>query len=106
MDRGPHGNSRTGSALSDVELHGGEIVAASQGGTGLLVYGKLPLLGMGEMIGAPLQRHPKASDGLANVLLGRLDRIKVPGRVDRGGGRPRGPTAPAVGADPDSPISG
>jgi CheY-like chemotaxis protein len=61
-----------------VELHGGEIVAASQGsGRGASFTVKLPLLGMGEGTGGPLQRHPRASDGLANVMLGRLDKIKV-----------------------------
>jgi len=61
-----------------VELHGGDIVAASQGaGQGSTFTVKLPLLGTGEPIGAPWPRHPKAADGLANVLLGRLDRIKV-----------------------------
>jgi len=61
-----------------VELHGGEIVATSRGpGQGAAFTVQLPLLGMGEVIGSPLQRHPRASDGLANVLLGRLDKIKV-----------------------------
>ncbi|HEY2955316.1 MAG TPA: ATP-binding protein [Candidatus Eisenbacteria bacterium] len=61
-----------------VELHGGEIFVASRGpGQGCTFTVKLPLLGTGEPTGAPWPRHPKAEDGLANVLLGRLDRIKV-----------------------------
>jgi signal transduction histidine kinase/CheY-like chemotaxis protein len=61
-----------------VELHGGEIVASSPGeGQGSTFTVKLPLLGTGEPIGIPLSRHPKVADGLASVLLGRLERIKV-----------------------------
>jgi signal transduction histidine kinase/ActR/RegA family two-component response regulator len=61
-----------------VELHGGEIVAASQGtGQGTTITIKLPLLGTGEPAGTPSPRHPKAGDGLANVLLGRLEKVKV-----------------------------
>jgi signal transduction histidine kinase/CheY-like chemotaxis protein len=61
-----------------VELHGGEIVAASLGvGEGTTFTVKLPLLGTGEPFGTPSPRHPKAGEGLANVLLGRLERVKV-----------------------------
>jgi CheY-like chemotaxis protein len=61
-----------------VELHGGEIAVASQGpGQGSTFTLKLPMLGTSEAIGTPWARHPKAGDGLANVLLGRLEKIKV-----------------------------
>ena len=61
-----------------VELHGGEIVAQSEGtGKGSTFIVKLPLLGTAEPNGIPWARHPKAGEGLANVILGRLDRIKV-----------------------------
>jgi signal transduction histidine kinase/CheY-like chemotaxis protein len=61
-----------------VELHGGEIVASSPGaGQGSTFTVKLPLLGTGEPVGIPFSRHPKAGDGLASVLLGRLERVKV-----------------------------
>jgi len=61
-----------------IELHGGEIVAASPGmGRGSTFTIKLPLLGMVETPGALRPRHPRVADGLGNVLLGRLDRIRV-----------------------------
>jgi len=61
-----------------VELHGGEILAQSRGrGEGSAFTIKLPLLGTSEPAGLPAPRHPKASDGLSNVLLGRLDKIRV-----------------------------
>jgi CheY-like chemotaxis protein len=61
-----------------VELHGGEIIAQSQGpGQGPTFTVKLPLLGTSEPLGLPWPRHPRANDGLSNVILGRLDKIKV-----------------------------
>jgi signal transduction histidine kinase/CheY-like chemotaxis protein len=61
-----------------VELHGGEIVVQSEGsGKGSTFIVKLPLLGTAEPNGVPWARHPKAGEGLANVILGRLDKIKV-----------------------------
>jgi len=60
-----------------VELHGGEIVATSKGpGQGCTMTIKLPLLVTGD-IAAARPRHPRAADGLANVMLGRLDKIRV-----------------------------
>jgi len=61
-----------------VELHGGEIVAQSRGrGEGSTFTIKLPLLGASEPLGLPAPRHPEASDGLSNILLGRLDKVRV-----------------------------
>lgn len=60
-----------------VELHGGEIDASSGGsGQGSTFTIKLPLLGTSQP-GVPRPRHPTVADGLTNVLLGRLDRIRV-----------------------------
>jgi signal transduction histidine kinase/ActR/RegA family two-component response regulator len=61
-----------------VELHGGEIVAQSRGpGEGSTFTIKLPLLASSEPNGLPGPRHPEATDGPANVRLGRLDKIRV-----------------------------
>jgi CheY-like chemotaxis protein len=60
-----------------VELHGGEINATSDGpGRGSTFTIKFPLLGVREP-GSLRPRHPRVADGLANVLLGRLDRVRV-----------------------------
>jgi signal transduction histidine kinase/ActR/RegA family two-component response regulator len=61
-----------------VELHGGEIGAASDGsGQGSTFTMKFPLLGVSEPSGSLRPRHPRVADGLSNVLLGRLDRVRV-----------------------------
>jgi signal transduction histidine kinase/CheY-like chemotaxis protein len=61
-----------------VELHGGEIIAASEGrGMGSTFTIKLPLLGTVETPGILRPRHPRVADRLANILLGRLDRVRV-----------------------------
>ena len=61
-----------------IELHGGEVVAASAGtGRGATFTLKLPLLGVAEPAETPRPRHPRVAEGLSNVLLGRLDRIRV-----------------------------
>jgi signal transduction histidine kinase/CheY-like chemotaxis protein len=61
-----------------IELHGGEIAATSQGqGQGSTMTIKLPMLVTGETAGFARTRHPTASGGLANVMLGRLDKIRV-----------------------------
>jgi len=61
-----------------VELHGGEINAASPGqGLGSTFTIKFPLLGTNDQSGVLRPRHPRVADRLANVLLGRLDRVRV-----------------------------
>lgn len=61
-----------------VELHGGEIIAESQGpGRGSRFTIKFPLLGMDEPTGTPRPRHPTARDGLEKPLFRRLDDIRV-----------------------------
>jgi len=61
-----------------VELHGGEISAESGGpGQGSTFTIKFPLLGVSEPSGSLRPRHPRVADGLSNVLLGRLDRVRV-----------------------------
>ena len=61
-----------------VELHGGEINAASQGpGMGSTFTVKFPLLGTTDQSGVLRPRHPRVADRLANILLGRLDRVRV-----------------------------
>jgi CheY-like chemotaxis protein len=61
-----------------VELHGGEIEAESAGkDLGSTFTIKLPMLGTGDGNGQPRPRHPSASDDITNVLLRRLDKIRV-----------------------------
>jgi signal transduction histidine kinase/CheY-like chemotaxis protein len=61
-----------------VELHGGEISVVSPGtGQGSTFTVKFPLPGMREPTTSPWVRHPTAGNGLANVLLGRLDKVRV-----------------------------
>jgi len=61
-----------------VELHGGEIFAASEGrGMGSTFTINLPLLGTVDTPGLMRPRHPRVADRLANILLGRLDRVRV-----------------------------
>jgi signal transduction histidine kinase/ActR/RegA family two-component response regulator len=61
-----------------IELHGGEILAASEGpGRGATFTIKLPLLGTTEASGFLRQRHPRVVERVATIVLGRLDRIRV-----------------------------
>ena len=60
-----------------IELHGGEIDVSSPGaGQGSTFTIKLPLLGTGAISG-PRPRHPRVADGLTDLMLGRLDKIRV-----------------------------
>ena len=61
-----------------VELHGGEIIAHSEGlerGSKFTV--KFPLLATGRMAGDPVRRHPIARDTLTDIRLARLDGTRV-----------------------------
>jgi signal transduction histidine kinase/CheY-like chemotaxis protein len=61
-----------------IELHGGEIEAESGGeNKGSRFTIKLPLLGTSESKSAVRPRHPSAGDEITNVLLHRLDKIRV-----------------------------
>jgi CheY-like chemotaxis protein len=61
-----------------VELHGGEIIAYSEGaGRGSTFTVKFPLLATASDNGEPARRHPIARDTLATLYLGRLDGIRV-----------------------------
>jgi signal transduction histidine kinase/ActR/RegA family two-component response regulator len=61
-----------------LELHGGEIIAASPGrGMGSTFTIKLPLLGTTDVSELLRPRHPRVAERLANILLGRLDRVRV-----------------------------
>jgi CheY-like chemotaxis protein len=61
-----------------VELHGGEIIALSEGldhGSKFTI--KFPLLATAGETGEPSRRHPIARDTLTEIRLGRLDGIRV-----------------------------
>ncbi len=61
-----------------VELHGGEIVAQSDGpNLGAKFTVKFPLLATARMVGEPVRRHPIARDTLTDLDLGRLEGIRV-----------------------------
>ena len=61
-----------------VELHGGEIIAFSDGPQqGAKFTIKFPLLATAQDASEPLRRHPIARDKLADVHLRRLDGIRV-----------------------------
>jgi signal transduction histidine kinase/ActR/RegA family two-component response regulator len=61
-----------------VELHGGEILASSEGaGLGSNFTIKFPLLATGRQTGHPVRRHPIAGVTLSDVHLGRLDGLRV-----------------------------
>jgi len=61
-----------------IELHGGVVLAASPGtDQGATFTIQLPLLGIMDPVETLRPRHPRVADGLSNVLLGRLDRIRV-----------------------------
>ena len=60
-----------------VEMHGGEIIAHSEGvDRGSRFTVKFPLLATA-VEGGPARRHPIARDTLADIQLGRLDGIRV-----------------------------
>lgn len=61
-----------------VELHGGEISAASDGaGLGSKFTIKFPLLATAGDVGESPRRHPIARDTLTDIRLGRLDGVRV-----------------------------
>ncbi len=61
-----------------VELHGGEIVAASEGLTrGTTFTVQFPLLATSSETAEPVRRHPIARDTLTELDLGQLDGVRV-----------------------------
>jgi signal transduction histidine kinase/ActR/RegA family two-component response regulator len=61
-----------------VELHGGEIIAYSEGDNlGSKFTVKFPLLATARDNGDPARRHPIAGDSLSDVHLARLDGVRV-----------------------------